>query len=122
MGANTETKRAALFRASLTKLLPGYNWTVHKAFGAGAGLCATGIQSSGSNRCSTVEVKQRADGSWFESRLSGYGLHSPWLAAGFGGSLAQAVRSLQTSLERQAGIYQAQASTLQNARALKGEG
>lgn len=105
---------SALFRAALTKTLPGYNWTVHKPIGED--LHATGIQSSGSNRCSTIEVRMTSGGKWFESKLAGYGTRSEWLAHGCGSSVAQAMRSLQTSLERLAGIYRSQANTVESAR------
>ena len=108
---------ATLFRTSLTKLLPGYNWTVHKQIGPN--IQATGIQSSGFNRCSTIQVVHRLELKWFEARIAGYGKHSQWLQSGSGGTLAQAIRSLQSELENKASIYSAQASTLQEARSLQ---
>ena len=59
------------FRAELVKIMPGYSWTVRrdpawlrKAVPAPEGLnvlTATGTQSSGSNRLSTLEVTRRED-------------------------------------------------------------
>lgn len=53
------------FRAELEKIMPGYMWTVHRPskhlrFPPYV-LVATGIQSSGSNRLSTLEVTRRVD-------------------------------------------------------------
>ena len=110
---------SALFRASLTKALPGYNWTVHKPISKDADLHATGIQSSGSNRCSTIEVTMRTGGKWFEAKIAGYGTRAKWLKTGCGSTLIQAIRSLQDGLEHEAAIYRSQASTLQEARTLQ---
>ncbi len=102
------------FRASLTKLLPGYNWTVHKPIGTD--LRATGIQSSGFNRCSTIDVVMSDGGKWFKSRIAGYGTRAEWLQSGCGSTLAKAIRSMQEGLEHQAQIYNSQAATVQEAR------
>lgn len=109
---------SALFRAALTKILPGYNWTVHKPISKGADLHATGIQSSGSNRCSTIEVVMRTGGKWFEAKIAGYGTRAKWLKTGCGSTLTQAIRSLQDGLEHEAQIYRSQARTIQEARTL----
>ena len=47
------------FRAELVKIMPGYDWTVHKQLSKNT-LAATGTQSNGFNRLSTLAVV-RAD-------------------------------------------------------------
>ncbi|MEZ6890348.1 hypothetical protein ABL968_02820 [Pseudomonas aeruginosa] len=70
------------FRAELVKIMPGYNWTVHASRSSEKLLVATGIQSSGSNRLSTLRVQRRDDyaGSGkphYEVSSAGYGTRSP---------------------------------------------
>lgn len=70
------------FRAELVKIMPGYNWTVHASRSSEKLLVATGIQSSGSNRLSTLRVERRDDyaGSGkprYEVSSAGYGTRSP---------------------------------------------
>ncbi len=43
------------FRKELLAIMPGYKWTVHKTI-SGQKLEATGIQTSGFNRLSTLSV------------------------------------------------------------------
>ena len=105
----------------LVKIMPGYYWTVHTLlFKDTSFLEATGIQSSGFNRLSTLNVVRREKGAirgvWYEVKSAGSGTKSQWLAERGGGTLAQALRSLQTHYENMAQTYRAAASYLQNAR------
>lgn len=119
------------FRADLEKIMPGYSWTVHKplkyrlpahlADDLPEVLTATGIQSSGSNRLSTLEVKRREyDGVvTYEARSSGYGTRAPWLHECTDGTLARVLRGLQEHYERTAATYRSHAAALQTGRAQK---
>ncbi len=106
------------FRAELLKLMPGYSWTVHKGKDSDAVFIATGIQSSGSNRLSTLRVERREDdrGISYQARSAGYGTRSPWLHTASDGSLARALRALQEHYESNARKYSAHASDLQVGR------
>jgi hypothetical protein len=113
-------KLAAKFREELVKIMPGYNWTVHKSITVGY-LEATGIQTSGYNRLSTLHVARRENigrivGVNYEVKSSGSGLRSPWLATCEGSTLAQALRSLQSHYENVAANYGCHGRYLQNAR------
>ena len=44
------------FREELKKIMPGYSWIIHRSWSLNSNLSATGIQSSGFNRMSTLEV------------------------------------------------------------------
>lgn len=111
------------FRAELVKIMPGYSWTVHKQPKLfreieGLPLVATGIQSSGSNRLSTLEVTRRErDGqATYTARSSGYGLRTPWLREHKGGTLARALRGLQGHYEAMASMYSSHACALKVGR------
>jgi len=108
----------AEFRAALQKLMPGYSWTVHKPRIKGA-LSATGIQSSGFNRLSTlgVEWREEANGvATYTAKSAGYGRRAKWLHSNAGGTLARALRGLQEHYERVAATYRAHANDLDNGR------
>ncbi len=106
------------FRARLIKIMPGYNWTVHRASKGATKLTATGIQPSGFNRCSTLEVtwerKPKVD--WYTARSSGFGLRARWLGEGAGTTLARALRSLQDYYQRMSALHAGHARALQEAR------
>ncbi|KSD01742.1 hypothetical protein AO897_15730, partial [Pseudomonas aeruginosa] len=109
------------FRAELVKIMPGYNWTVHASRSSEKPLVATGIQSSGSNRLSTLRVQRRDDyaGSGkphYEVSSAGYGTRSPWLHTAQDRTLARALRSLQEHYESNARRYSSHASDLQRGR------
>lgn len=106
------------FRAKLTKLLPGYSWTVHRGSKDAKKIVATGTQSSGFNRLSTLEVTYSSNdhGDWFEVRSSGYGLRAPWLGKSGDATLASALRGLQDYYQRQASLYGGHASAIASAR------
>lgn len=106
------------FRTELVKIMPGYDWTVHKPSTASR-IEATGTKSSGSNRLSTLWVirTERNGSAWYEVKSSGFGLRSPWLGTESDKTLARALRCLQSHYEERAAIYSGHANALQSARA-----
>lgn len=113
--------KAADFRKELVKIMPGYKWTVHKSHCPDKYLSATGIQSSGSNRLSTLHVERREDyaGSrhpLYEVKSAGYGTKSPWMHKAVGRSLARALRDLQDHYKAKAATYRSLESDLQTGR------
>lgn len=116
--------KPAEFRAALNKIMPGYKWTVHTSSTQGRVLLATGTQSSGSNRLSTLQVERRDNyaGSGkprFEVKSAGYGKRAPWLHTANGETLARALRNLQDHYQSMAAMYGSHASDLQAGRAVK---
>lgn len=109
---------AKVFRSSLVKIMPGFNWTVHRADKAATSLAATGIQSSGFNRLCTLEVRCTRKGGqdWYTARSSGFGLRARWLAENGDVTLARALRGLQDHYRNKAALYGGQERALQNAR------
>lgn len=105
------------FRAELVKIMPGYSWTVHKS-SSEAHLRATGIQSAGFNRLSTLCVTRTVrDGvAKYEAKSAGYGLRARWLHTTTDGTLARALRGLQDHYEHMAATYSGHARALQSAR------
>lgn len=111
------------FRAELVKIMPGYAWTVHKST-TDMYLEATGTQSSGFNRLSTLKVCRRDHGNGivsYETMSSGYGLRSPWLHRNEDSTLARALRGLQEHYEWKAANYAGHARALKEARQPKKE-
>ena len=106
------------FRAELVKIMPGYSWTVHKGKDSDVVFIATGIQSSGSNRLSTLRVERREDdrGISYQAKSAGYGTRAPWLHTASDATLARALRSLQEHYERIARQYNVHAIDLQTGR------
>lgn len=104
------------FRDDLKNVLPGYNWTVHKPHMVTETLVATGIQSSGFNRLSTIEVQSNKEGNWFKAKISGFGTKSPWTCECLGKTLKQVIRNLQEYLEHQERFYGSLAESVKNAR------
>jgi hypothetical protein len=105
---------ATYFRKALVKIMPGYNWTVHKAAKDAKKLTATGIQSSGFNRLSTLEVTYAPDdkGNWFKVRSAGFGRRAPWLYENGDATLARALRGLQDYYRHMEGLYRGHAEAL----------
>lgn len=105
------------FRKALVKIMPGYKWTVHKSRVEGF-LSATGTQSSGFNRLSTLHVTRREKNGriWFEAKSAGHGTHSQWLYTNGDVTLAKALRGLQSHYEATANKYRAHAAALEHAR------
>lgn len=108
------------FRAELTKIMPGYNWTVHRATKGADHITATGIQSSGSNRLSTLEVKRiELNGKvTYVARSAGHGTRARWMYESADGTLARALRGLQQHYEDMANTYRSLAARLQTGRAV----
>lgn len=112
-----EAAAAKKFRAELMKIMPGYSWTVHKSSND-AHLEATGTQSSGFNRLSTLAVTRiEHDGRVeYEAKSAGYGLRARWLHTNVDGTLARALRGLQDHYEHMAATYSGHARALASAR------
>lgn len=110
------------FRAKLTKIMPGYSWTVHKPTKGATRLTATGIQSSGFNRLSTLEVtcSPRFGGEWYVARSAGYGKRAPWLMTNGDSTLAKVLRGLQDHYRRMEAVYGGHARALENGRRPEG--
>ena len=112
------------FRKELVRIMPGYKWTVQRENRAISGitgissLVATGIQSSGFNRLSTLSVSRREkDGIVeYEARSAGFGTKSPWMHIHKDGTLARALRGLQDHYEATANTYRGLAAALQRGR------
>lgn len=103
------------FREELIKIMPGYKWTVHREFMQdNEYIRATGIQSAGFNRMSTLEVVRREEDGRvsYEARSSGYGLHARWLSENSDATLASALRGLQNHYEDRARSYRSHADAL----------
>lgn len=107
------------FRKELVKLMPGYEWTVHQSKVIGY-LEATGTQSSGFNRLSTLSITRREkDGKIrYEAKSAGYGLRAPWLHKHEDGTLARALRGLQDHYEATANTYRSHAESMKHGRGL----
>lgn len=116
------------FRAELVKIMPGYSWTVHKSLnsrlpahlrdGLPEVLTATGTQSSGSNRTSTLEVTRRNDAGHvsYTAKSAGYGRKAQWLHQSTDQTLARALRGLQDHYEAMANTYRRHAAALARGR------
>ena len=105
------------FRRELIKIMPGYNWTIHQSRTPGY-LSATGTQSSGFNRLSTLSVTRRKqEGSVrYEAKSAGFGLRAEWLHEFDARTLASALRGLQSYYESMANTYKAHAEYLKVGR------
>lgn len=107
------------FRKELVKIMPGYDWTVHQTRTASY-LSATGTQSSGFNRLSTLSVTRREqDGKVrYEAKSAGYGLRARWLHTNDDSTLARALRGLQAHYEATAATYRGHAEAMKHGRGL----
>ncbi len=119
MGTETSeiSKAVRAFRAELVKIMPGYDWTVHRATTA-AYLDATGTQSSGFNRLSTLSVtrKQHGDALLYRVASAGHGARAPWIKVNTDGTLARALRGLQDAYEYEAAKMRSCAARLEAGR------
>lgn len=108
------------FRKELMKIMPGYSWTVHKQNKLRPGrLDATGIQSSGFNRLSTLMVTrtEQKDGRvWYEVKSAAHGTKTPWAHETGDVTLARALRELQKHYEQQSSHFRVLADRLENGR------
>lgn len=110
------------FREELSKIMPGYSWTVHRS-SSDKRLQATGTQSSGSNRLSTLSVVRTEledGGTFYEAKSAGYGLRAKWLLSNKDGTLARALRGLQDRYEAIANTHRSHAEALKQGRQTKG--
>jgi hypothetical protein len=108
------------FRAELKKIMPDYTWTVHKVpkFFVAHTLTATGTQSSGSNRLSTLEVTriEKEGGVTYIAKSAGYGRRAHWLRTHTDNTLARALRGLQEQYKRTADTYRSHEKALEQGR------
>jgi len=101
------------FRAEVEKIMPGYVWTIQRPYREKGSpdhsfLRATGIQSAGFNRMSTLEVERRVEDNglpMYEVSIAGYGTKGSWVETTKGLTLARALRSLQTQCEGMTYLY-----------------
>lgn len=113
---------AAKFRAELNARMPLYKWTVHTQDKGCRHLLATGIQTSGFNRLSTLEVARvehnLASGSTVEYivKSAGFGAKAAWEAQMNRSTLASALRALQDYYAAQARHFSALENALQYGR------
>jgi hypothetical protein len=109
---------ATYFRKAIVKIMPGYSWTVHRAPKGATKIVATGTQSSGLNRLSTLEVTYAPDdkGDWFKARSAGYGRRAPWLYEDGDATLARTLRGLQDYYRHMEGVYRGHACALEAGR------
>lgn len=105
------------FRQELKKKMPGYKWTIHRQI-ADFFIDATGVQTSGKNRISTLEVtvKERNGDIEYCSKSYGYGLNSEWLGSCNGNTLSKSLRKLQDNYETLRDSYASHADALRNGR------
>jgi hypothetical protein len=109
------------FREELKKIMPGYKWTVHRGqIYSNAYLEATGIQTAGSTRLSTLHVirVEKNEVVTYMAQSSGFGKRARWLGKSEGGTLARALRRLQKHYETEASNYSSHASCLQAGRGI----
>lgn len=107
------------FRAELVKIMPGYSWTVHRAGKGAVKLSATGIQSSGFNRLSTLCVERSivGDAPWYSAKSAGFGTRARFMHENGDRTLARALRGLQDHYERTSNEYHSLAARLMAGRA-----
>lgn len=109
------------FREELKKIMPGYKWTVHRSRWPERFLEATGIQTAGFNRMSTLRVIRRKIGDedadlYYVVKSSGFSLNAPWLGECKDITLARALRGLQDYYTNMADKYFSHASDLEGGR------
>lgn len=104
------------FRQELMKIMPGYQWTVHR--GRPHCLSATGTQTSGFNRLSTLMVtRHEKEGDVrYVAKSAGHGLKARWLHTAIDSTLARALRGLQNHYEAEANTYRSHAAALERGR------
>lgn len=109
------------FRDELTKIMPGYSWTVQRHSKDAVRITATGIQSSGFNRLSTLQVVRSELGGVvsYTVKSAGYGTRAKWLHENKDGTLARALRGLQEHYQRLENEYGSHARSLKAGRIAK---
>jgi hypothetical protein len=115
-----DDKERTKFRKELERIMPGYSWTIHRNRFQDTEdyLDATGIQSAGFTRISTLSVtRSLINGTpWYAVESSGFGKRAPWLASAGNVTLARALRDLQKHYESEASNYASHAHALQRGR------
>ncbi|WP_180897155.1 hypothetical protein [Martelella soudanensis] len=93
---------SADFRKELISIMPGYKWTVHKT-NSDIRMEATGIQSSGFNRISTLQVIRRESDERveYQATSAGYGTKARWRGCSRDKTLARSLRGLEQHYDRQ---------------------
>jgi len=107
------------FRKDLMRIMPGYNWTVHRGTADPWKVVATGTQSSGFNRTSTLQVIWETDSrgnATYRAMSADYGAKSPWMKEHTDTTLALALRGLQLAYEHEAQKFRNCAMALQAGR------
>ncbi|WP_084798519.1 hypothetical protein [Pleomorphomonas koreensis] len=105
------------FRTELLKVMPGYAWIVHRQ-ASDFKMVATGTQSSGFNRLSTLEVTRSTKRGLitYEVKSSGPGLRAPWLGCVTDSTLAKALRVLQQFYRAEAARFSRHHEALERGR------
>lgn len=119
--ANSSQFTVVRFRNELTRIMPGYNWTVHKTNNEHR-LKATGVQSSGFNRLSTLSVTRLEQNgvAVYEAKSAGFGRRAPWMHSHTDATLSRALRGLQDYYQEKANIYRSHCASLQRGRIAEG--
>lgn len=109
--------KPAKFREELKKIMPGYNWTVHKSYYPESHIKATGTISSGLNRMSTLRViRTKKKDIQYTVKSSGFGTQAQWLEENKDKTLVRALRGLQNRYEVMGNNYMRHAADLQGGR------
>lgn len=115
-----KTMNRKQFREELEKIMPGYKWTVHKGHSAEDKIIfATGIQSAGMNRMSTLHVKHDAyhdNDVHYSVSSSGFGKGSEIGGEERAPTLARAIRQLQERYSERASFFGRLANDLEKGR------
>ncbi|MBL0732239.1 MAG: hypothetical protein JJW03_05230 [Desulfosarcina sp.] len=112
-----------VFREELKKIMPGYKWTVHRNMLSKTYIDATGTQSSGFNRTSTLNImrsEQKGIISYI-ARSLGFGKNARWLYTYKDETLSKALRGLQNSYEESANNYFQHVAALEKGRKEKND-
>ena len=114
------------FRKELVKIMPGYKWTVRNPSRFDTKekkdlyMEATGIQSAGFNRLSTLWVSRREKNGavGYEAKIFGYGLRNSAISSCTWGAktLARCLRDLQNTCELMKRTYGGAEFHLESAR------
>jgi len=106
------------FRAELRKIMPGYQWKVHRTTSSAVRMFATGIRFSGFNRLSTLCIERSIERGtpWYKAKSAGYGTRAPFLHENGDVTLARALRGLQEHYEHKANTYRGHALSLKAGR------
>jgi len=112
-----KTEQEDKFRLALKKIMPGYQWTIKKSSHPDY-IVAEGIQSSGFNRLSSLDIARiiSRDGVYYLSKLYGFGRRATLIAENKDTTLARSLRNLQAHCEGQEQKWRAAVSYLKQGR------